>query len=111
MLKVLCYDRSVVTVLALALVFSILLITPQGRAFAQTLFRFFSTAESESFPLPDEELNLYDDTPTPAPTFALSLETVSPPNNNEPIEATPVPLPTSSTVDDVLKNARLHLPC
>jgi len=91
-----------ITIIALL---AVTLITPQGRAFAQTLFRFFSPAKSESFPLSDEQLNQFDDSiPTPAPTFALSLETVSSPQNSEPIEATAVPLPTSSTVVDILKN-------
>jgi hypothetical protein len=85
--------RTLLVMLALSLAFAVLLITPQGRAFAQRLFSFFSAAESESFPLPDEQINLYVDTPTLAPTFVLVLETVSV-SDSEPIEATPDPIPT-----------------
>ena len=95
--------RTVLLVLAISLAFAVLLITPQGRAFAQRLFSFFSPAESESFPLPEEQLSSDVNTPTPAPTFALVLETVSA-SDKEPIERTPAPLPTSSSADDVLKS-------
>jgi hypothetical protein len=97
--------RTALMVLALILTFAIVLITPQGRAFAQRLFSFFSTAESESFPLAEEQLNLFVDTPTPAPTFALALETVSV-SNSEPLEAIPDPIPTSSSADDILKDCK-----
>lgn len=97
--------RALLLVLAIGLAFAVLLITPQGRAFAQRLFSFFSPAESESFPLPDDQLSLYVDTPTPAPTFALVLETVSV-SYSEPVETTPDPIPTSSSADDTLKSCK-----
>jgi hypothetical protein len=90
--------------IAIIALLAVTLITPQGRAFAQTLFRFFSPAKSESFPLSDEQLNTFDDISTLVPTFVLSLEPVSSPENNEPIEAAAIPLPTSSTAVDILKN-------
>lgn len=93
--------RPVLLVLAISLAFAVLLITPQGRAFAQRLFTFFSPAESESFPVPEEQLSLDANTPTPAPTFALVLETVSV-STNEPAAAISEPLPTSSSADDTL---------
>jgi len=50
-------------------------LTPQGRAFAQTIFKFFRTTDQSSFPLSQEDIDsLY----TPAPTQALSLVSVTP---------------------------------
>jgi hypothetical protein len=98
--------RFINVIAFLILTFALLVaITPPGRAFAQSLFRFFSLAESTSFPLPEEDLYLFDTTPTPAPTFELSLATVSP-SNSEPVEMTTVPLPTSSSAKDILKNCK-----
>ncbi len=97
--------RAALAILTIVTLLALAFITPQGRAFAQSLFRFFSFAESTSFPLPEEDLYLYDTTPTPAPTFELSLATTSP-LNNEPVEAIIVSLPTLSA-KDVLKNCKV----
>lgn len=97
--------RAAFIILMIAILLAFAFITPQGRAFAQSLFRFFSPAKSESFPLSDEQIKIFDTTPTPAPTFELSLATVSP-SHSEPVDVTAIPLPTSSNADDVLKNCK-----
>lgn len=74
-------------------------ITPQGRAFASTLFRYFSLANSESFPLSDEQQALFNMTPTIAPTYDLILQTV-PVSNGEPIDPVGDTIATSSTQGD-----------
>ena len=68
--------RTALATLALAVAFSLLAFTPQGRALAQSLFRFFTPAESDSLPAPTEQpLGWVEVTPgaqsptiTPAPT-------------------------------------------
>ncbi len=55
----------------------VLFATPWGRAFAQSIFKFFAVAPGTSFPLPTEEIALYNVAPTVAPTFAAQLEPVS----------------------------------
>src|SRR5260221_2012754 len=105
-MKKIRYRKLVFSAIVLIALLAVTLITPQGRAFAQTLFRFFTPAKSESFPLSEEQVAMFNVTPTPAPNFALALETVSSPNNNEPVEATAVPLSTSSSATDVLKNCK-----
>jgi len=60
--------------------------TPWGKAFAQSLFQFFAVAEGDSFPLPTEEIALYNVAPTVAPTFAAQLKLIE---TEEP--TTPVP--------------------
>ena len=49
-------------------------LTPQGRAFAQTIFEFFTTTDQSSFPLSKEELDMVY---TPHPPRALSLVEVT----------------------------------
>lgn len=80
------------TVLAALAIALLVATTPQGRAFAQTIFRFFVPAQSESFPVP-ESFNVVE-VSSPASTFALPLETVSPPSNNASMD-TPVIPPAS----------------
>jgi hypothetical protein len=61
--------------LTVALFIAFIGLTPQGRAFAQTIFKFFTTTDQSSFPLSDEELDLFY---APVPTYALSLVDVTP---------------------------------
>ena len=56
-------------------VIAFILLTPQGRAFAQTIFEFFTRTDQESFPLSDEEVELMY---APVPTYALPLIDVTP---------------------------------
>ncbi len=72
----------VLVVLLMAATFA----TPWGKAFAQSLFQFFAVAEGDSFPLPTEEITLYNVAPTVAPTFAAQLKPIE---TEEP--TTPIP--------------------
>lgn len=65
----------------------LLVVTPPGRAFAQSLFRFFVPAQRVSFPVPESSSEI--DVSTPAPTFALPLATV-PPSSHAPVKS-PIP--------------------
>jgi len=60
-----------VPILALLLIAAILLITPQGRAWAQSALQFFTRAESDTIPVPTSEpLVWVEQTPgLPAPTM------------------------------------------
>jgi hypothetical protein len=49
-------QRVALTVLMMAAFATIALITPQGRAFAQTILQFFRRAESNTFPLPPSQI-------------------------------------------------------
>lgn len=49
--------------------------TPQGRAFAQSLFKFFTTTDQSSIPLSTEEIDFFYE---PVPTYALTLVQVTP---------------------------------
>lgn len=68
----------IVIYVAVALFIAFIGLTPQGRAFAQTIFKFFTTTDQTSIPLSREEIDLFYSTATP---YALSL-----------VEVTPVPL-------------------
>jgi hypothetical protein len=74
---------TVITLLALAF------ITPQGRAFAQRLFQFFSIAESKSFIVPNNQVLPAPATLTAVPGYILQLETVEPVIDTE--QATSLP--------------------
>ena len=69
--------RRIATTLSLTTlsVIAFILLTPQGRAFAQTIFEFFTRTDQESFPLSDEEVELMY---APVPTYALPLIDVTP---------------------------------
>jgi hypothetical protein len=68
--------------LAVILLIAFMGLTPQGRAFAQTIFKFFTTTDQTSVPLSKDELELLY---APEPTFALSL-----------VDVTPIPSPPNS---------------
>ncbi len=61
--------------LSIILLVALVGLTPQGRAFAQNIFKFFTTTDQSSFPLSEEEIN---DLYAPIPTYALSLVEVTP---------------------------------
>src|SRR3990172_5322281 len=63
---------TLVTLLLLVVIFA----TPWGQALAQSLFRFFSVAPADSFPLPTEQIQFYGAEPTIPPTFATQLKPV-----------------------------------
>lgn len=69
--------RQTLTVISLTLIVLIAFIglTPQGRAFAQTIFKFFTPTDKVSLPLSKEEV---DSIYTPAPSFGLTLVEVTP---------------------------------
>jgi len=50
------------------------LLTSQGQTWAQELFQFFIPAESDTFPIPTEQVLPAPDTPTPGPTYIPELE-------------------------------------
>ena len=50
-------------------------LTPQGRALAQTLFKFFTTTDQSSIPLSTQEIEFFYQ---PVPTYALTLVQVTP---------------------------------
>lgn len=52
--------------------------SPQGRAFAQRIFLFFTVTEEKSFPIPTEQVFSFPSTETPVPTYILPLEPVEP---------------------------------
>lgn len=66
--------RTAISLTALSVI-AFILLTPQGRAFAQTIYEFFTLTDQESFPLSDEEVDLFY---APIPTYALSLVEVTP---------------------------------
>jgi len=59
----------------IALLIAFIGLTPQGRAFAQTIFKFFTPTDKVSLPLSEEEVDLIY---TPAPAFGLELSEVAP---------------------------------
>lgn len=61
--------------LTLIMLIAFIGLTPQGRAFAQTIFEFFTTTDRSSFPLSKEELDLMY---APVSPRALSLIEVTP---------------------------------
>ena len=77
------FALSALVVLLVAATFA----TPWGKAFAQSLFQFFAVAEGDSFPLPTEQIALYNNVPTVAPTFAAQLKPIE-------TEEPPAPAPT-----------------
>ena len=69
--------RRVLTIMysTLFLLSAFLLLTPQGRAIAQTLLEFFTRTDQQSFLLPEEDLaGFYSH----VPTYILSLVEVTP---------------------------------
>lgn len=66
------------TMLMIAVFLIVVLITPQGRAFAQRIFLFFTVTEEKSFPIPTEQVYSLPPTETPVPTYILPLEPVEP---------------------------------
>jgi len=72
--------RALLTVLALALAFTVLLITPQGRAWAQEVFQFFKRTNSTTIQLSENELKRMEiaDEPYDLPLVPVSIPTLSP---------------------------------
>lgn len=69
---------KIAVALAMLIVGVTLLATPQGRAFAQRIFLFFTVTEEKSFPIPTEQVFSLPATETPVPTYILPLEPVEP---------------------------------
>jgi hypothetical protein len=69
-------SRLKITVALIVLIGITWIVTPQGRAFAQRIFLFFTVTESTSFPIPTEQVYSLPPTETPVPTYILPLETV-----------------------------------
>lgn len=67
-----------------------LLITPQGRVFAQRIFLFFTKTEEKSFPIPTEQVYSVPPTETPVPTYILPLQ---------PVDATTEPTKSPELLD------------
>ena len=88
------------TVLLIAIT---LAVTPQGRAFAQRIFLFFTVTEDKSFPIPTEQVYSLPPTQTPAPTFILPLEPVEP--------ATPTGTPPAPDASCNLADAQAGYVC
>ena len=56
-------QRTAFAILIMAILLTIALITPQGRAFAQSILQFFVRTESDSLPVPTEPVNWVEMTP------------------------------------------------
>jgi hypothetical protein len=70
-------QRVAFTILMIVALATVALITPQGRAFAQTILRFFTRAESNTFPLqpsqiPMEELDAPSTVEPPASLISIA---------------------------------------
>ena len=65
--------RALLTVLALALASTVLLITPQGRAWAQEVFQFFKKVNFTNIPLSNRELEQYNYFSTANESYDLPL--------------------------------------
>ena len=76
--------------LVILLLLVLFFVTPWGQALAQSMFRFFSAAPAESFPLPTEQIQAYTEPTTPA-TFAAQLQLVDPTSIAPGETATPAP--------------------
>ena len=57
--------------LAISILLAMVLITPQGRAFAHRMFQFFTTTDERSFPIPTDQVSPAPETPTPPPAQVL----------------------------------------
>lgn len=85
--------RAAVALLILLAIFGILLATPQGRAFANTIIKLFTTAERLSFPVPTNQSS----TPSTNPqTYLLELV---------PVELTSSPAATLGASDQGCEGA------
>src|SRR5687768_8475433 len=56
-------QRTAFAILIMVILLTIALITPQGRAFAQSILQFFVRTESDSLPVPTEPVNWVEMTP------------------------------------------------
>ncbi len=71
--------RVTFAALAMVILLAFVLITPQGRAFAQRMFQFFTVNDQKSFPLPtDQAFFPAPPTPTPPAAQVLVLEAALP---------------------------------
>jgi len=82
--------RIAVTALLISSLLALVLVTPQGRAFAQRLFQFFTTTEEKSFPLSTEQVLPAPATPTSPPAQLLQVEPA------EFAQSTPTDVPDTS---------------
>jgi len=73
--------RLVLSVLTSIVILTIALLTPQGRAFAQRIFLFFTVTEEKSFPIPTEQVFSLPATGAPVPTYIVTLQPVEPSTN------------------------------
>lgn len=73
------FRYALLALLALGIASLFLMASPLGQALSQGLSRFFTVAESTSFPVPSEQVLPPPPTSTPAPTYLLPLETARPP--------------------------------
>jgi hypothetical protein len=79
--------------LFLALI-TLLLTTPQGRAWAQAVIHFFTPASSTTFPLTTQEVEMaLPPQQTAAPTFSIQLVPLAPDVYMDPIYRTPMITP------------------
>jgi hypothetical protein len=81
--------RATFAALVLVVLFGLAFLTPQGRAFAQKIFRFFTISEGKSFPIPTEQVFPVPATVTPAPRYSLLLKPVE--TMAEPTKPTELP--------------------
>lgn len=88
-------QHVMLTALMIILLIAIALVTPQGRAFAQRIFLFFTVTEEKSYPIPTEQVLSIPPTETPVPTYILSLEPIGPVATLTPSPQLPGPSCTS----------------
>jgi hypothetical protein len=66
--------RITFTALVISILLTIILATPQGRAFARRMVQFFVVTEEKSFPIPTDQVFSVPETLTPPPTQLLPVE-------------------------------------
>jgi hypothetical protein len=69
--------RITFAAMAMVVLLIIVLVTPQGRAFAQLVIQFFPITDQKSFPIPTEQVLPIPQTPTPPAAKILPLEAVA----------------------------------
>jgi hypothetical protein len=69
---------------------TVLFVTPQGHAFAQRIFLFFTVTEEKSFPIPTEQVYSIPSTESPVPSYILPLQ---------PVEASTEPAKSPELLD------------
>ena len=95
------YATTCALAITLLVVAIVLAVTPAGRAFAEGLFHFFARSQSNTLPLPPEQIMAPLPTSTPQPTRALAL---LPAGQVIALTPTPTATPEPPVVSDEMQN-------